>query len=134
MTRSRIAIAVVVSAIAAGAALAYFYKSRFRPIDPPRVQLALTDALREHIEAIELPLWPDAQVGLFDGRERLDGAIVVVGEIKAPLVGGLQRRSQVEAMFRRTCAHIEPACFRVVGLRVDGIVMPLAKPIIGGGL
>jgi hypothetical protein len=133
MKRPLLIIAVLAGAVAAGTGAAYCCK-RAQQAHRPLVQLALTEALREHIEAIELPLWPDAELGLFDGRERLDGAILVVGEIKAPLTGGLQRRSQVEAVFRRTCAHIEPACFRVVGLRVDGVMMPLAKPIIGGGL
>jgi hypothetical protein len=133
MIRPWLAIAVSVGAIVAGASLAYGYKRLF-PTPRPLVQLALTEALRAHIENIELPIWSDAEVGLFDGRERIDGTILAVGEIKAPLVGGLQRRSPLEAMFRRTCAHVEPNCFRVVGLRVDGVVMPLAKPIIGGGL
>ena len=130
-----VVIAVVMgSAIVAGAGLAYWYKALFQPADAPTVQLAITAALKLHIEAIEVPVWPGSQIGLRDGRERLDGAIVVVGEISAPMLNGLKRRTHLEAMLRRVCLRVEPPCFRVLGLRLDGREMPLAKPIIGGGL
>src|SRR5688572_32535902 len=48
-----------------------------------------------------------SHIGLRAGRERLDGAILVVGEISAPVVDGLTRRTHLEAMFKRVCIPIE---------------------------